>query len=55
MHRVTEEVLSRVWQSGMLGNRELVTASGGWLQVVRPGRMTNVLLSFSFALSHSQR
>lgn len=41
MHQVTENMLSRVWQSGVLCNKELATASGGWLQVIRPGRMNS--------------
>jgi len=38
MDQITENLLSRVWQSRVLCNRELVTASGERLRVVHPGR-----------------
>ncbi len=38
MERITESLLTRVWQSGMLRNRQLLTTAGECLRVVYPGR-----------------
>ncbi len=42
MERITESLMSLVWQSDMMRNRECVTAGGEWLKVVYPGRRGGV-------------
>ncbi|MGB2799753.1 MAG: DUF2851 family protein [Dehalococcoidia bacterium] len=42
MERIKESLLSRLWQSDVMRNRELVTAGGEWLRVVYPGRRDGV-------------
>jgi hypothetical protein len=43
MERITESLLTRVWQSGILRNRQLLTTAGECLRVVYPGRRSGLV------------